>query len=246
MKNNATVLQAKARKRATETDASARRSAQKHTDPEQPIARILETMRTRIATGELPPGTSLREQALAKEFGVSRDRIRDVLLVLLQRGLIEQEPNRSAVVVKLKIDRVFDLLQVREVLEGLTARLATEKMPPEHWEDLVQLFHGPMEQYVRTRDLESFLAEIDNFRRRVAAAADNPVVSEMLDGVYDRVRAIVNRTILLPGRLEQGLKELQGVLAAMRRGDATEAERLRRENIRSHADFLRRYQSLVL
>ncbi len=244
MKNSAAATTSKKRPLAKGPDAEI--GLAKRAERDLPVRRILETMRMRIATGELPPGTSLREQTLAEEFEVSRDRIRAVLLVLQERGLIEQEPNRSAVVVRLKIDRVFDLLQVREVLEGLSVRLATLNKPPEEWQDLVELFHGPMEDYMRSGDLESFLIEVDRFRKRLAEAANNPVLSEMLESVYDRTKAIINRTIMLPGRVEQGLRELQGIVAAMRRGDALEAERLRRENIRSHAEFLRRYQSLVL
>jgi DNA-binding GntR family transcriptional regulator len=68
----------------------------------------------------------------------------------------------------------------------------------------------------------------------------------MLDSIYEKTQAIIRRIIILPERAERGLSEHRAVLAAMRRGDAVEAERLRRENMRSAKDYLKRYQSFVL
>ena len=50
-------------------------------------------IRADILAGSLPKGAPLREQSLAKRFGVSRGPIRDVLLQLTQEGLLVSEPN---------------------------------------------------------------------------------------------------------------------------------------------------------
>jgi DNA-binding GntR family transcriptional regulator len=68
----------------------------------------------------------------------------------------------------------------------------------------------------------------------------------MLDLIHDRVREIGRRIIVLAGRAEVALEEHRAVLAALRRGDAQEAERLQRENIRSSCDYLKRYERFVL
>jgi DNA-binding GntR family transcriptional regulator len=52
--------------------------------------------------------------------------------------------------------------------------------------------------------------------------------------------------LILPGRASKGLSEHQAVLVAMRGGDAAEAERLKRANIRSAINDLKRYQHYVL
>ena len=49
---------------------------------------VFETLRSRIASHELPPGSKLRENELAAEFGVSRTRVREVFGSLELRGLI--------------------------------------------------------------------------------------------------------------------------------------------------------------
>jgi DNA-binding GntR family transcriptional regulator len=77
-------------------------------------------------------------------------------------------------------------------------------------------------------------------------AANNPVLTNMLDMVYEKTQAIIRRILILPGRASIGLMEHQAVLDAMRSGDADLAEQLRRQNIRSAKDALRRYESFVL
>lgn len=207
---------------------------------------LQKVLRERIARQEIAPGSKLREQELSKEFGVPRALVRESLCALEQRGLIERIPNRGAVVVRLDLSQVFEIYDLREVLEGLCARLATLNTSPESWQDLVDMFEGPMGEFVKQNDYESFLAGYGMFRRRLIEAAANPILAVMLDSIYEKTQAIIRRIIILPGRAEHGLSEHRAVLAAMRRGDADEAERLRRVNMRSGKDYLKRYQSFVL
>jgi DNA-binding GntR family transcriptional regulator len=71
----------------------------------------------KIARGELRPGGAVSEIALAKELGSSRTPIREALGQLVAEGLLEQTPNRGAVVVQLKRQDIIDLYELREALE---------------------------------------------------------------------------------------------------------------------------------
>jgi DNA-binding GntR family transcriptional regulator len=214
--------------------------------PPPTAAEIVRDLRTRIARHELMPGSKLGESQLAEEFGVSRPRIREVLGALAQRGLVERIPNKGAVVARLDLSQVFEIYDVREMLEGLCTRLATQNVPPKSWQDLVDAFDGRVGEYVKSGDLESYIAELEKLRQRTIEAAKNPVLQDMLDGIHDKTQAIIRRIIILPGRAERGLEEHRALLAAMRIGDALEAERLKRENIRSAREYLRRFEKFVL
>ena len=54
---------------------------------------IASRIRTQVIANTIPEGTSLREQALAEEYGVSRAPIRDALLQLTAEGLLVAKPN---------------------------------------------------------------------------------------------------------------------------------------------------------
>lgn len=207
---------------------------------------LLPALRERIARHALPPGTKLLENDLAREFGVSRAKVRDAFGVLEQRGLILRIPNRGAEVARLDLSQVFEIYAVREMLEGLCVRLAVERAKPQAWQDLVRLFGKPMDAIVKRGEFEDYIANLDRLRSRTLEAAGNGVLADMLNSINDKTREIQRRIIILPGRAAEGLQQHRAVLAAMRKGDAAKAEELRRANIRNSREYLERFQNFVL
>ncbi|MEX0831223.1 MAG: GntR family transcriptional regulator [Nitriliruptoraceae bacterium] len=207
---------------------------------------IVAVLRDRIAAHQLAPGSRLREHDLVNEFGSSRARIREVLSALEERGLIERIPNRGAVVIRLEPAQVLELFNVREVLEGLAVRLATEHQPPESWQDLVDLFAGPMHQAIESNDFEAYIDGLATLRARMISGADSPLLTSLLDRIHDQTRVLIRRLVILPGRASQGLAEHGEMLAAMRAGEAERAEELKRANIRSSRATFDTYQHFVL
>ena len=207
---------------------------------------LLPALRERIARHALPPGTKLLENDLAREFGVSRAKVRDAFGVLEQRGLIRRIPNRGAEVARLDLSQVFEIYAVREMLEGLCVRLAVERAKPQAWQDLVRLFGKPMDAIVKRGEFEDYIANLDRLRSRTLEAAGNGVLADMLNSINDKTREIQRRIIILPGRAAEGLQQHRAVLAAMRKGDAAKAEELRRANIRNSREYLERFQNFVL
>jgi len=207
---------------------------------------LLSTLRSRIARQEIPPGAKLREQEVAEEFDVPRTLIREVFSALEQRGLIERIPNRGALVTRLDMAQIVDLYNVREVLEGASVRLATEREDPATWQELMEYFDGPMGDYVAAYDFDAFIEGYERFRRRAADASGSQILAEMLDSIWEKTQVLIRRIIILPGRAQQGLTEHRAVLHAMRRGDAVLAEDLRRKNMRSAKETLLRYQNYLV
>ena len=153
----------------------------------------LDILRERIANHELPPGSKLRETEVSTEFGISRARVRELFGTLADRGLIERIPNRGAVVRRLALADAFALYDVREVLEGLSTRLATENADPESWQDLVDLFAGLKDSDMTETELMAYWEAVDRVRWRTIEAADNPLLSDILDSIYDRTKVVTRR-----------------------------------------------------
>lgn len=81
------------------------------------VDQIVEALSDAILRGELAPGTRVRESALAARLKVSRNTVREAVLVLQQTGLVRHVVNRGAIVRPLESGEVADLYRVREVLE---------------------------------------------------------------------------------------------------------------------------------
>lgn len=207
---------------------------------------IFDVLRVRIAQQQIAPGAKLRETDLAEEFGVPRTRIRDALGGLEQRGLVQRLPNRGAVVMRLDLSQLFDIYDVREALEGLCTRLATEKVPCDHWRGDLEQFKGPMKDLIASGDLDGYIERYEQLRRRLIEAAGNPLLAEMMDTIYEKTQVLIRRIIILPGRAETGRQQHVDMLEAMCRGDAQEAEKLRRAGLRSAKAALEKYQRYIL
>lgn len=85
---------------------------------------IRETLLRRIGSGELPPGTRLRETLLAKELGVSAIPVREAIRELAVMGVVESETHRGAWVRQVSLSETIEALQVRACLDAQAARLA--------------------------------------------------------------------------------------------------------------------------
>lgn len=207
---------------------------------------LFSALRDDIVNQKIAPGSRLRELQLVETYQAPRAKVRDALVALEQRGLVERIPNRGAVVIKLDPAQVSNIYQVREVLEGLVARLACENTAPSDWQDLLAEFEGPMRQHVAAHHFQAFIAGYERFRLRMLVAADNPTLHAMIDSIYEKTQVIIRRVIVLPGRGEQGLAEHIAVLRALCAGNAQDAEQLRRASLRSAREAFRAYESIIL
>jgi DNA-binding GntR family transcriptional regulator len=95
---------------------------------------LADSLRKRILTGELKPGTPLREEALSGEYDVARHSLRSALRTLQGEGIVQIEPNRGARVKSLSPDDVRGLSELRLALEIEAARMALQRgdgrLPP--------------------------------------------------------------------------------------------------------------------
>ena len=95
------------------------------------VDQVHEELLQRIVGGELPPGSRLRQEALAEELGVSRTPLREALARLVSEGLVDFAPNRGATVARRDFGDMEQAWRARLVLEPGAARLAAERRDPE-------------------------------------------------------------------------------------------------------------------
>ena len=92
----------------------------------------LEQLREAIILGELPAGTPLRLDELARSLGMSISPIREAVRQLEALGLAKHVPHQGARVLDFDVDELRDLFHVRLALESLAVRRAAEKFTDAH------------------------------------------------------------------------------------------------------------------
>src|SRR5919206_5243253 len=88
----------------------------------------LEQLRESIILGELPAGTPLRLDDLARSLGMSISPIREAVRQLEALGLAKHVPHQGARVLDFDVEELRDLFQIRLALESLAVRRAAERV----------------------------------------------------------------------------------------------------------------------
>jgi DNA-binding GntR family transcriptional regulator len=84
-----------------------------------------------IVSGELAPGSVLRQEQLSERFDVSRTPVREALRRLAALGLVSFEPNRGVRVRSISPSELREAFLVRAELEALATEVATPRMTPD-------------------------------------------------------------------------------------------------------------------
>ena len=117
-------------------------------------ARVADELREAILAGVYPPGTRLRQEALADRYGSSRVPVREALRLLEADGLVTTIASVGTRIASLSLDECAELYQCRERIEPLLLRYSLPHLDEARVERRAEL----AEQMCRTTDVEQFLA----------------------------------------------------------------------------------------
>lgn len=181
-----------------------------------------------VLAQKLAPGMRLGEQPLAALFGCSRTIVREALTRLAARGIVTVSSRRGWYVVDLSAQQAQEAFQARLIIEtGLLHRLRSIAAP-----GLARLHAHLRRQQAALEGndvgLRSFL--LGDFHVCLAECLGNALLAEML-------RDLTVRTTLIAMRHQSGpdaarsYAEHVGIVAALRDGDNTSAERLMAEHL---------------
>jgi DNA-binding GntR family transcriptional regulator len=190
---------------------------------------IVAILRESIVSGQLAPGTQLREVALADELGVSRPTLREALrsLQLQGDGLVRHRTNRGVFVSDVSAADVDDIYRVRAVLESNGAR-ACAKATPAQRAALEERFAALRASW-EGGDLPKLIDADLGFHRAIVALLGSPRLDAVFAGTCDGLKfcLTVLSTVAPEGaRGPDAREQHQAIFAALMAGDDTNAERL--------------------
>ncbi len=193
---------------------------------------VYEAIRAAITGRKLPAGSKLSVPDLAAQLKVSRTPVREALARLEREGLVTTILNRGSFVSFLGADDVREVYQVREVLEGLVARLAAQRVTAAAILTLTELVRTQQEA-LRAGDREAIMKVDMEFHRHLRDLAGNRRLSVLLQNLQDQIRIVFATSIIIPGRREKAIREHREILSAIEKEDPEAAEGAAREHIRN-------------
>jgi DNA-binding GntR family transcriptional regulator len=88
---------------------------------------LVDLVRDRILSGDVPPNGPIRQDTLAAELGISKIPLREALARLEEEGLVQSQANRGFFVRQLNTSEAEEVYALRLRLEPDTAALAAER-----------------------------------------------------------------------------------------------------------------------
>jgi DNA-binding GntR family transcriptional regulator len=208
------------------------------TNPELPLTRagaVTAELRRLIRSGEIPPGTRLRQVEIAERFRVSTTPVREAFAALAREGLVRQDSHRGVVVFEPSVEELDEIYRIRELLEPWATELAAKRLSPEEVAALVEIVD-------EMRDAEpARYAELNrSFHGLIYAGAGLPRLDAIIDGLRSAASSYLGMTVTqYDDRYRQQVhKEHQQILALVRDGTPKQAGRAVRDHLRHNAEHV--------
>ncbi|MEU1970689.1 GntR family transcriptional regulator [Microbacterium sp. NPDC019599] len=192
--------------------------------------RVADALRTAILDGEFAPGERIRQEVLARRYGASRVPVREALRMLEAEGLVTLVANTGAWVSRISLAECEEMYQIRERIEPLLLRFNLPLLSDGDVAELARL----AEAMEATDDVEEFLALDRAFHLSCYDLAPTSVLGDLVLQLWNRTqhyRRAFTRVFRAEG--ERSVHHEHHLLvAAIRRRDADEAERVLSGHIR--------------
>lgn len=203
--------------------------------------KVCSQLKQEIISGELPQGAKIREEELAKKYGISRGPLREAIRRLEGMNLVDRIPHAGARVVTLTYERMADIYAVREAMEGTSARLAAERMTRDEIGALWRLLEEHEAAIEETHGKEYFQQEGDfDFHFRIAQGSRNKwLIQHLSSELYQLMRMCRRRSSQMPDRPTTALKEHRHIVEVIAMRDGELAEILMRRHIRGAWEVLK-------
>ena len=203
---------------------------------------IVATIKERVVAWQYPPEHRLTEEALCREFKVSRSPVREALRVLATNGLVKRMANRGYAVRQVSLREIEEIYEVRLALELYAVEaLASRGAPPKDLAALRETWRALMRAPDKRKGED--LAELDTtFHESLGALVGNETLLKHLKAINERLFVFRMIDFDRADRVENTCAQHLAVLDRIAAGDVDGARAAIRANIEDgrnivHATF---------
>jgi DNA-binding GntR family transcriptional regulator len=196
------------------------------------VDEVAEELRERIYSGDYPLGAPLLQERLAEDLEISRTPLREAIRILENEGLLYSARNRTVRVVSAEIEKFVAAYQLREMLDGLAARLAAGS-PDEAARRALEAIIERQREALDPWDNAAYTRANVEFHKAVMDLADNEYLSAQLPIVRMTSQVFKPVRLLEPEHAAVAVVQHRQIAAAIVAGDPEESERVARAHIRT-------------
>jgi len=193
---------------------------------------------------ERPGDVRLDERALAQDLGISRTPVREAMAQLEREGFVRSVPRRGVYVVRKTKQEVIELITAWAALEGMAARLITQKAADADIGKLRKMF-TTFENGQLHAQLDEYSQVNIEFHQTIIRMSENRVLIDLAENLFAHMRMIRRKTIGEDDRASRSIRDHMNIIQALEARDTERAEALVRdhalglaEHVRRHADYL--------
>ena len=186
----------------------------------------------------------LDERQLAQDFGVSRTPVREAMAQLEREGFVRSVPRRGIYVVRKTKKEAIELITAWAALEGMAARLITEKASQEDIASLRRMFATFEGGQVRAH-LDEYSDVNIEFHQTIIRMSGNSVLIDLAENLFTHMRMLRRKTIGEEDRADKSIRDHMNIIEALEARDTERAEDLVRnhalglaQHVARHADYL--------
>jgi DNA-binding GntR family transcriptional regulator len=180
-----------------------------------------------IRLGRYRGGERLVPEVIATEIGTSRMPVREAFRRLATEGLVTIRPNRGVTVSGMNMDDMQEIFEMRAVLEGLAVRLALPNITPAAIAQLETML-DPLDD--RDGVQPDWTAAHRAFHETLCALSGRPRLMRQIASLHSLVEPHM-RLWVLADRPTTARAHHQGLIDALRSGDALRCEATVREHV---------------
>jgi len=210
--------------------------------------RISRALAERIIAGEIDPGTRLRQDHIAEEFGTSHVPVREAFRRLEAQGLAVSEPRRGVRVASFDLSEIREVAEMRAALEVLALRHAAPH--------LTKAILDEAEEATRTAEKSRDVRSWEEANRRFHRLIITPCAMPRLLAAIDDLHAASARFLFSTWHSEWEATtdhDHRAILTALRKGDidnaatvlARHVQRISRKPVKTASGTVRESFALV-
>ena len=195
--------------------------------------RVFQKIREDILNGIYKENDELRENTIGKELGVSRTPVREALRQLELEGLVTIIPNRGAYVTGISHKDIWDIYEIRSMLEGLCARWAVEHITDAQLDELEEtILLSEFQMKKESGFSAEQIAALDGrFHSILYEASGSRILGHVLTDFHNYVQTARRSSVVSEERARKSIREHRQILRAIRDRDEEMAEQLANEHI---------------